>query len=123
MDQRTLSARYSSEPDEALVYLALDADGLTPEANEALMAEIQKRGLSLQDLKKDHLKQQNRKELEKSLSRKRILCWVGGASIAIFSVGFLQGAVGLRLGAIPYMAVVALAGYCSQYLLQKFLIR
>lgn len=114
MDQNKFAESYSSWSDESLLRLALDADGLVAEANDALMAEIQVRRLSLQDFKKNYTDQQNRARAEKSLSRKRALCWSAGAIVGIFIVGALQGAIGLRLGVLPYMGIVAATGYFFQ---------
>lgn len=119
MEKNKFVESYARESDEALLLLALDADGLVAEANDALMAEIQKRGLHLQDFKKKYVDQQSRTQLEKSLSKKRILCWVAGAACAVFLLGALKAAIGLRLGGFPYMGIVGGAGYLFQHLFCK----
>lgn len=114
MDKNKFAESYSIEPDEALLLLALDADGLVPEAYDALMKEIHKRGLDLQDFKKKYTAQQSRARVQKSFSKKRSLYWVAGAAFAVFMLGFLKGVIGLSLGALPYMAIVGASGYLFQ---------
>lgn len=113
MNQATFAARYQNEPDEALVALQETIEDLVPEAQAALEAEIERRGVDANSVRARGVVIDAAVKTRKSAALKRTLYFLAGMTLAIFTLG----AFGIQLGAIPYMAVLAASGLLAQWLL------
>ena len=119
MNQATFAARYKNEPDEALAALQETVGDLVPEAQAALAAEIERRGLDTESVRARGVAIDTAIKTRKSAALKRTLCFLVGMVLAVFTLG----ALGLQLGAIPYMMVLAASGLLAQWLIMMLLSR
>lgn len=119
MNQATFAARYKNEPDEGLAALQETIEELVPEAQAALAAEIERRGLNTKSVRAQGVVIDAAIKTRKSAALKRTLCFLGGMLLAIFTMG----ALGIQLGAIPYMMVLAASGLLAQWLIMMLFSR
>lgn len=117
MNQATFAARYANEPDEALAALQETVGDLVPDAQAALAAEIDRRGLDTESVRAQGVLADAAIKTRKSAAQKRTLCFLAGMMLATFAMGFAKGAWGIEVGAIPYMIVLAASGLIAQWLI------
>ena len=118
MSEATFAARYRDEPDEALVALQESIGDLVPDAQAALTAEIERREIDVEALRAKAVVIDASIQSRKSAAFKRTLYFLAGMTLAVFTMG----ALGIQLGAIPYVAVSAASGFVAQWvtaMLQK----
>lgn len=106
---------YRDAHPEELLALRESIVDLVPDAQIALLAEIERRGVNLDELRQRDISAEQSIKQSKKSAFKKTLAFVGGASVAVFLIGAFQ----LQLGAIPYMIIVALAGYGTQWMFGK----
>lgn len=117
MNQATFAARYRNEPDEALAALQETVGDLVPEAQAALAAEIARRGLDTEAVRAQGVAIDTAIKTRKSAARKRTVCFLAGMMLGVFMTGFMRGAFGIELGAIPYLIVLVASGLLAQWLI------
>lgn len=117
MNQATFAARYRNEPDEALAALQETVEDLVPEAQAALAAEIERRGLDTESVRAQGVVIDAAIQTRKAAALKRTVCFLAGMMLAVFMTGFIRGAFGIQLGAIPYMILLVSSGLLTQWLI------
>lgn len=106
---------YRNAHPEELLALHESIEDLVPAAQTALLAEIERRGVNLDDVRQQDISASENIKRSKKRAFKKTLAFVGGASVAVF----LLGAFRLQIGAIPYMMILAVAGYGAQWIFGK----
>jgi hypothetical protein len=116
-NREVFSARYRSEPDEALIALLEGLEDLVPEAQSALLSEIARRDLNVDVLKARYVKIDHSEKIQRAHSRQRAFYFVIGVALAIFLLGFARGSTGIELNLFLYIFLVTSSGFVTQWIM------